>query len=83
MATSVAVAARLSAHCPIEERIYCVRLAVYFWLREKLPDLADQGDAGTIVGKITAKVNLHTTSYAKRREHFERIKLANVLADAF
>lgn len=67
----------------LEEGIYCVRSAVYFWLREKLYDLADQGDTGSIVDKITAKVNLHTTSYAKRREHFERIKSTNVFTDAF
>lgn len=67
----------------LEEGTYCVRSAVYFWLREKLYDLADQGDTGAIVDKITAKVNLHTTSYAKRREHFEKIKSTNVFADAF
>ncbi|GAB7271157.1 hypothetical protein DZS_25510 [Dickeya ananatis] len=67
----------------LEEGTYCVRSAVYFWLREKLYDLADQGDTGAVVDKITAKVNLHTTSYAKRREHFEKIKSANVFADAF
>ena len=67
----------------LEEGTYCVRSAVYFWLREKLYDLADQGDTGAVVDKITAKVNLDTTSYAKRREHFEKIKSTNVFADAF
>ena len=67
----------------LEKGTYCVRSAVYFWLREKLYDLADQGDTGAVVDKITAKVNLYTTSYAKRREHFEKIKSTNVFADAF
>ncbi|WP_446029158.1 glycoside hydrolase family 19 protein [Lelliottia amnigena] len=67
----------------LEEGVYCVRSAVYFWLREKLYDLADQGDKGAIVDKITAKVNLYTTSYAKRRDHFERIKSNNIFIDAF
>ncbi|MNE64792.1 hypothetical protein D3C80_1602200 [compost metagenome] len=67
----------------LEKGTYCVRSAVYFWLREKLYDLADQGDTGAVVDKITAKVNLHTTSYVKRHEHFEKIKSTNVFADAF
>ncbi|RZN36899.1 hypothetical protein FEK48_24415 [Escherichia sp. E2593] len=67
----------------LEEGIYCMRSAIYFWLREKLYDIADQGDTGSIVDKITAKVNLNTTSYAKRREHFERIKSTKVFTDAF
>ncbi|MFB6327796.1 hypothetical protein ACE8EZ_17115 [Pantoea deleyi] len=67
----------------LEEGTYCVRSAVYFWLREKLYELADQDDTGAVVDKITAKVNLHTTSYEKRRGHFENIKSTNVFADAF
>ncbi|GAB83035.1 hypothetical protein EB105725_40_00360 [Shimwellia blattae DSM 4481 = NBRC 105725] len=67
----------------LEKGTYCVRSAVYFWLREKLYELADQGDTGAVVDKITAKVNLYTTSYEKRRGHFEKIKSTNVFADAF
>ncbi|EKM0378399.1 hypothetical protein PTT41_004132 [Cronobacter turicensis] len=67
----------------LEKGIYCVRSAVYFWLREGLYNEADRGDTGVIVDTITAKVNLHTNSYEKRRMHFERISKENVFADAF
>ncbi|EJL88213.1 hypothetical protein [Pantoea sp. GM01] len=56
----------------LEEAKYCVRSAIYFWLREELFKIADEGNNGSIVDRITAKVNLHTDSYAKRRGHFER-----------
>lgn len=36
-----------------------------------------------IVDKITAKVNLHTDSYEKRREHFKNIREENVFKDVF
>lgn len=67
----------------IESPVYCVRSAVYFWLREALYSIADIGNAGAIVDKITAKVNLHTDSYEKRRKHFERIMNKKIFLEAF
>ena len=67
----------------LEKGGYCVRSAVYFWLREELYRIADQGDTEVIVDKITAKVNLHTDSYEKRREHFKNIREENIFKDAF
>ncbi|WP_202637159.1 hypothetical protein [Cronobacter dublinensis] len=60
-----------------------MRSAVYFWLREELYRIADQRDTEVIVDKITAKVNLHTDSYEKRREHFKKIREENIFKDAF
>ena len=67
----------------LEKGIYCVRSAVYFWLREELYHIADQGDTGAVVDQITASVNLHTNSYEKRRNHFERITKNNIFLDGF
>ena len=36
-----------------------------------------------IVDKITAKVNLHTDSYEKRRGHFKKIREENIFKDDF
>lgn len=67
----------------LEKGVYCVRSAVYFWHREELYGVADQGDTEVIVDKITAKINLHTDSYEKRREHFKNIREENIFEDAF
>ncbi len=67
----------------IENPVYCVRSAVYFWLRENLYLIADAGNTGVIVNKIAAKVNLHTDSYAKRRKHFEDIMNKKIFEAAF
>jgi predicted chitinase len=67
----------------LEDATYCVRSAVYFWLREELYLLADSGNTGSVVDKITAKVNLHTDSYAKRHEHFENISNKEIFLGAF
>ncbi|CCP05896.1 hypothetical protein BN440_0845 [Erwinia amylovora MR1] len=67
----------------IENPVYYVRSAVYFWLRENLYSIADAGNTGVIVDKITAKVNLHTDSYAKRRKHFEDIMNKKIFEAAF
>jgi predicted chitinase len=67
----------------LESPVYCVRSAVYFWLRENLYSIADTGSTGVIVDKITAKVNLHTDSYAKRRKHFENISNKKIFVEAF
>lgn len=47
-----------------------IRSAVGFWIRNRLHLLADKGDTGAAVDAITAKVNLHTDSYASRRDNF-------------
>jgi predicted chitinase len=67
----------------LEEAKYCVRSAVYFWLKEKLYTIADEGDSGIIVDKITAKVNLNTSSYGKRREHYAFILSHKIFDRAF
>ncbi|HAY0637100.1 TPA: hypothetical protein JS394_002073 [Serratia rubidaea] len=67
----------------LERPVYCVRAAVYFWLRENLYAIADVGSAGAIVDKITAKVNLHTDSYEKRRKHFENIMNKKMFVEGF
>jgi putative chitinase len=48
-----------------------LRSAVCFWLRNNLPKVADQGDTDAHVDAVTKVVNLHTTSYAARRENFK------------
>ncbi|MGE6767913.1 glycoside hydrolase family 19 protein, partial [Serratia sp. NPDC071084] len=67
----------------LESPVYCVRSAVYFWLREELYSIADTGDTGSVVDKITSKINLHTDSYAKRRKHFEKIMNKKIFLEAF
>lgn len=47
-----------------------IRSAVGYWVRNKLHLLADMGATGADVDRVTAKVNLHTDSYAGRRENF-------------
>ncbi len=47
-----------------------IRSAVGFWIRNGLHLLADKGATGADVDRITAKVNLHTDSYAARRDNF-------------
>ncbi|MBB3194045.1 glycoside hydrolase family 19 protein [Roseateles terrae] len=49
---------------------YAVRSAVCFWLDHKLHELADMGDKPADVDRITKVINLHTKSYAARRENF-------------
>ncbi|WP_157119042.1 glycoside hydrolase family 19 protein [Azohydromonas lata] len=48
-----------------------LRSAVCFWLRNGLPKVADQGDTDADVDAVTRVVNLHTNSYAARRENFK------------
>ncbi len=47
-----------------------IRSAVGFWVRNGLHLLADRGDTGADVDRITAKVNLRTDSYPGRRANF-------------
>ena len=51
-----------------------MRSAVYFWLREELYGIADQGDTEVIMDKITAKVNLHADSYEKEEGISKRLE---------
>ncbi|AZD32624.1 hypothetical protein [Pseudomonas chlororaphis] len=57
----------------LEEPKYAARSAVFFWLKNKLYEIADKGDAPEFVNAITAKINLHTDSYGDRRTQFTRI----------
>lgn len=52
---------------------YTVRAGVYFWLSNKLYDLADKGNTNTQVDNITKIINLKTKSYKERQNHFKRI----------
>jgi len=47
-----------------------IRSAVGYWVANKLHLLADKGDTGADVDRITAKINLRTDSYAARRDNF-------------
>ncbi|CAQ85071.1 chitinase class i family protein, partial [Photorhabdus asymbiotica] len=67
----------------LEEAVYCIRSAVYFWLRENLFKIADQGNDDSTVDKITAKINFHTDSYEERRKQFNRIIIQHIFDDAF
>ncbi|MBX8510446.1 chitinase [Pseudomonas cichorii] len=57
----------------LEEPKYAARSAVFFWLKNKLYEVADKGDGSEFVNSITAKINLHTDSYGDRRTQFTRI----------
>ncbi|GFM84869.1 hypothetical protein PSCICO_02680 [Pseudomonas cichorii] len=57
----------------LEEPKYASRSAVFFWLKNKLYEIADKGDGSEFVNSITAKINLHTDSYGDRRTQFTRI----------
>ena len=65
------------------EAKYSIRSAVYFWLENELYAIADEGDDGKTVDKITRKINKHTKSYPKRCENFNEIKNKGVFNDAF
>lgn len=60
------------------EAKYAVRSAVFFWLRHRLYEIADQGATDSQVNSITAIINLHTDSYTNRRAHFKNIWDGNV-----
>ena len=47
-----------------------IRSAVGFWVLHGLHKLADKGVTGADVDRITAVINLHTDSYAARRDNF-------------
>jgi predicted chitinase len=52
---------------------YIVHSGVYFWLKYKLYNIADQGSDESTVNLITAKINQHTKSYKDRYNHFKEI----------
>ena len=57
----------------LEEPKYAARSAVYFWLKNRLYEIADQGPESGNVNSITAVINRHTDSYDERRNQFRRI----------
>lgn len=57
----------------LEEPKYAARSAVYFWLKNRLYQIADQGQESENVNSITAIINKHTDSYGERRNQFRRI----------
>lgn len=52
---------------------YAVRAGVYFWLSNKLYEIADKGSSDKQVDNITKIINLKTKSYEERQNHFKRI----------
>lgn len=54
----------------VKEFPYSIRSAVWFWLENGLPKLADTGNTPEVVDKITAVINFFTDSYPSRRVHF-------------
>ncbi|MCD7099394.1 hypothetical protein [Stenotrophomonas sp. MMGLT7] len=52
---------------------YAVRSAVYFWLHNKLYEIADKGATDANVNSIAAVINKDTDSYAARKGHFKII----------
>ncbi len=49
---------------------YATRSSAWFWVSNKLYEIADSGANGEAVNKITRKVNSGTDSYALRRSNF-------------
>jgi len=52
---------------------YAARSAAFFWLKNGLYRIADQGSGPEVVTLITGKVNQGTTSGPQRQAHFERL----------
>ncbi|OCG44008.1 hypothetical protein A9G34_07520 [Gilliamella sp. Choc4-2] len=52
---------------------YIVHSGVYFWLKYKLYNIADQGSDESTVNLITEKINQYTKSYKDRYNHFKEI----------
>jgi predicted chitinase len=57
----------------VAEIKYATRSAIYFWIANGLPELADEGFADGVVDKITAVINLKTDSYTARSSNFHAI----------
>ncbi len=65
----------------VAEMCYAVRSAVYFWISNRLPEVADKGSSDGIVDEITAVINLHTDSYGDRRKNFHAIWNLGLFSD--
>jgi predicted chitinase len=57
----------------VSEMRYAVRSAIYFWIANHLPEIADTGHTDNVVDQITAVINLHTDSYGARKNNFHAI----------
>jgi putative chitinase len=56
------------------EPMYAARSAIFFWLTNGLPELADSGLTDEATDAITARINLHTDSYEDRRNFMHDIR---------
>lgn len=45
-----------------------------YWIWKDLYRIADRGSDLSVVDAITAKINKYTTSYDKRKEHYNKIR---------
>ncbi|WP_353668592.1 hypothetical protein [Marinomonas sp. THO17] len=61
---------------------YAVRSGALFWLKKKMWDKADEGDAGIIVDKVTEIINLATDTKEDRRKHFNEIIKERIFNEA-
>jgi predicted chitinase len=57
----------------VSEMRYAVRSAIYFWIANHLPEIADTGHTDDVVDQITAVINLYTDSYSARKDNFHAI----------
>ncbi|MGX5726888.1 glycoside hydrolase family 19 protein [Metapseudomonas otitidis] len=57
----------------LEEPKYAARSAIFFWLANKLYEIADKGPSDAYINQITEKINKYTDSYSERRAQFKRI----------
>ncbi|MBB5459700.1 chitinase [Paraburkholderia sp. Cpub6] len=65
----------------VAEMRYAVRSAIYFWIHNRLPAIADTGHADGVVDQITAVINLHTDSYGARKNNFHAIWNAEIFSE--
>lgn len=66
----------------VAELRYATRSAIYFWIANQLPAIADEGEEGRTVDRITAVINRDTDSYGSRRHNFSEIWSASLFKDA-
>jgi predicted chitinase len=57
----------------VSEVRYAVRSAIYFWIVNHLPEIADTGHTDDVVDQVTAVINPHTDSYGARKNNFHAI----------
>jgi predicted chitinase len=65
----------------VAEMRYAVRSAIYFWIANHLPEIADKGNTDNVVDQITAVINLHTDSYDARKGYFRAIWNAEIFGE--